>query len=147
MAAITYSTASKVTHLERINTEEDKYLEPNELGARVRVAKIDFTASGTQTAPVILAKFDKPVTILDMVFAADAAITSIDLGTTPQSLPVDGTTDILSATAVVANVPQRPYGANGLVITVPSFVVMSINSGNLADTKILYGHILYVDNS
>lgn len=147
MAAIVYSTASKVTHLARISTEEDKYLEPNELGARVRVAKIAFTASGAQTDPVILARFDKPVTIIDMVFAADAAITSIDLGTTPQSLPVDGTTDILAATAVVANTPQRPYGANGLTLTVPSYVVMTINTGNLADTKILYGHILYVDNS
>ena len=148
MASIVYSTADKITPLERINTEEDKYMEPNEFSARVRIAKIEFTADGAQSDPLIVGRFDGAVELLEIVLLTDdGGVADFDLGVTPQSAPVDTDQSLGAALALVQDVVLRPPLAVGYEITVPSYVVLNFQTGDLADTTTLKGYILYVDNS
>lgn len=149
MAAIVYSTALKTTALARLaSTTDDRFLDPNESGARVRQAEINFVADGAVSTPVIVGRFDKPVKILEIVLVTDDdGLADFDMGVTPVSAPVDTDQSLGVALALVTNVALRPPLAINYDITVPSLVFVSPQTGTIADTKILKGYILYVDNT
>mgnify|MGYP003638319281 CR=1 FL=1 len=152
MAAIVFSTALKTSALARVSVAtDDKFMDPNEFGARVRCIEVNHVADGAVTAslPIILARFDKSVTILSIEVITDSTVTTAVMGTTPVSLPVDTTTNVLAAVIATANVAVRPYLAINLDVaaTEPEYLFWKPASGTLADTKILKGRIYFVDNT
>ena len=152
MAAIVFSTALKTSALARIASPTgNKFMDPNEFGAKVRRVEVNHVASGAvgTTDPIILAEFDRDVTIVGMSLVVDSAVTTVNIGTTPVSLPVDTVNNIAAASTgfATANSVVTPAGAINLRLTDPSYVIWKPASGSLADTKILKGSIFYVDNT
>lgn len=153
MAAITLSTARKTVALDKLYSAsaENKFLDPNEFGARVKQAEIAYTAAGavTTSTPVVLARFDRPVTLKALVLVTSSGITTVNIGTTPISLPVDTTTNIASASTALAsaNVIANFAGAVNVDLTEPTILFLIPASGSLADTHSLKGYVLYTDNT
>jgi len=149
MAAIVYSTALKTTALARVAVAtDDRFLNPNEQGARVRVAEIDFVADGAVSTPVIIGKFDKPVKLLDIVLLTDDdGVADFDAGVTPISSPVDTDQSLGVALALATATPLHLPLAINMDITAPSYVFVSPQTGTIANTKYLKGYILYVDGT
>lgn len=149
MAAIVYSTANKIASLARLaSTTDDKFMSPNEFSARVRQSEIDFTATGgAVSTPIIIGRFDRPVTILGIVLVSDDAIADFDMGVTPISAPVDTDQSLGAALALVANTELRPPLAINYDITEPSLVFINPQTGDLAEDSYIKGYILYVDNT
>jgi hypothetical protein len=152
MAAIVFSTALKTSALARVSVStDDKFMDPNEKGARVRRIEVNHVADGavTSSLPIILAQVDKPITILRMDLLTDSTVTTVNIGTTPVSLPVDTVTNILSGVIATSGVVQSAPNATNLAVaaTEPEYIIWKPASGTLADTKILKGSIYYVDNT
>lgn len=149
MATIDPNTALKTTSLDKLDvTSDEKFLSPYEVGARVRRIEVDFVADGAVTTsdPVIIADLKKPVRLLDIVLETDSTVTTAVIGITPQSLPVDTDSSLQAAVIYTADTTVRSFSKN-LEVLEPSFIFWKPASGTLADTKLLRGYILYVEDN
>jgi len=147
MASFEYATVDKIAPLERINTDEDKYMEPNEKSARVRISKIEFVADGAQSDVVVIGRFDGPVELVDLVLNTDDDGVTVNLGVTPQSAPDDADTSLGSGIVLATDVTSRAPLAINYKVTEPSYITMNPSVGDFADASVTRGYILYVDNS
>jgi hypothetical protein len=146
MTAINYTTVQKTTALARVSTTtDDRFLNPNELGARVRVSEIDYAASGAQTL-VVIGRFEKPCKITELFFVSNDGFTC-DIGVTPISAPDDAVNQIANDLVVVAGTAARPAGAFNYEITEPSLVVLKVGTGDIANAATLKGSIQFVEGS
>lgn len=145
MAAITFDLVG--TELTQARAENPSLLAPIESGARVRIKKFSYTATGVVAdgSQIELAEFGKDVSIIGgaLTTVTFAGAGALDLGWTATATPVDtnvsqwGTDE----TAPVAFDPAL------VTTTEKTTVFATVDTAALAADDTFTGYILYVENT
>lgn len=145
MAAITFDYVG--TELTQARAENPSPLQPIESGARVRIKKFSYTATGVVAdgSQIELAEFANRVSIIggaltDVSIAGSGAL---DIGWTPTATPVDTNVAAFGSdeTAAVAFDPAL------VTTTEKTTVFATVDTAALAADDTFSGYILYVENS
>lgn len=145
MAAITFDYVG--TQLTQARAENPSPLQPIESGARVRIKKFSYTATGVVAidSKIELLEFANNVSIVggavtNLTFAATA---TADLGWTLKDTPVDDNVNVFAdgITAAAAFAPA--------LVTTTGLTSFFLTTGvaALAANNVIEGYVLYVENS
>lgn len=145
MAAITFDYAG--TELTQVRAENPSPLAPIESGARVRIKKFSYTATGVVAdgSQIELAEFGKNVSIIGgaLTTVTIAGSGALDIGWTPTASPVDTNVAAFGSdeTAAVAFDPAL------VTTTEKTTVFATVDTAALAADDTFTGYILYVENT
>jgi len=145
MAAITFDYVG--TQLTQSRAENPSLLAPIDSGARVRIKKFSYTATGAVAdgSQIELAEFGKDVSIIGgaLTTVTIAGSGALDLGWTPTASPVDTNVSAFGTdeTAPVAFDPAL------VTTTEKTTVFATVDTAALAAADTFTGYILYVENT
>ena len=145
MAAITFDYVG--TELTQARAENPSPLQPIESGARVRIKKFSYTATGAVAdgAQIELAEFANRVSIIGGALTAVtiAGSGALDIGWTPTATPADTNVAAFGSdeTGAVAFNPVM------VTTTEKTTVFATVDTAALAANDTFSGYILYVENS
>jgi len=145
MSAITFDLVG--TELTQVRAENPSPLAPIESGARVRIKKFSYTATGVVAdgSQIELAEFGKDVSIIGgaLTTVTIAGSGALDIGWTPTASPVDDNVTAFGSneTAAVAFDPAL------VTTTEKTTVFATVDTAALAADDTFTGYILYVENS
>lgn len=154
MAAITISHVSD--QMQQILDPAHRPLSPVDFGARVRVKRFSYTATGDEAVDSIveLARFNKDVDILYGFIGWEddfsLATGTIDVGYSPTRNPNDDNIDAFldGADTTGPDLEAIPEdGTTGIRLSEPSSIVLKVLTAKLTAGKKLDGYVLYVENS
>ncbi len=148
MASIVYSDAS--TELTQVRGQGHNPLSPVDDGARVRIKRFSYTATGAVTAGAVLEAVELPSkavvveTVLSSLSVSNSA--EVEIGYATKSAPTDDNSDALlaaTATAGLSAAGERAVEVGEGIQT----VTITTSVGDLATDDTLTGYILYVVNT
>lgn len=145
MAAITFDYVG--TQLTQTRAENPSLLAPIDSGARVRIKKFSYTATGVVAdgSQIELAEFGKSVSIIGgaLTTVTIAGSGALDIGWTPTASPVDTNVSAFGTdeTAAVAFSPAL------VTTTEKTTVFATVDTAALAAADTFTGYILYVENT
>lgn len=161
MASITYD--SKSDQLTQVDGNEDVFLSPKDLGARVRMAKVSYTTetgnldSDDADVHIELARLPANAEVIGGYLAWETLSTAttgtMNIGTTEISAPEDGSDNnvasALDITAAGSQILPEAATVSALTHTEPFavFAQLTTDDADLTVDKDIYGYVLYVVNS
>lgn len=135
------------TGVELTNGRNSVFLQPSDLGGRVRIAKFSYVADGTESSGTVIEVAElTDVTVLRTALTdATSNAATIKIGYTPTA-SFDAAADdaFLAATASAA---ASAVAKENVAISGKNTVILTTGTATLSADDTVAGYILYVENS